>query len=209
MAMAGTSAMNGEPISATTAMRKMAARHPASARTTRTPSAIRLPMLSESGLDTCPGSRRRSRATTTAPKEAAFKAKAHVAEPSTSTEPGQGGADHPSQVELGRRQRHRGEQVTAGHEVGQHRLIRGKAHRGGQPPTKRQADELERMGVAGGRQHRQHRGAPCFGQRRDDEPAATVEAVGERAADRGEQADGDECGRRHQSRPQAAGGSGR
>ena len=97
------------------AISPMAARHPGSAMAARAPATMR---------GTMPRPRRRSRpawaactmasATTTAANDAALMPKTSRVVVGQQDQSGQGRPDDPAQVELGRRQRHRPEQILGG-----------------------------------------------------------------------------------------------
>ena len=110
--------------------------------------------------------------------------------------------DDAPEVVLRRRQRDRAGKVFDRNEVGEDRLERGEAEPGADPV----AEHDDRRGSSGGRMadreqdREQGRERGLHERRRHEQPLAR-EAVGERAADRAEERDRDERGRRDRSRP--------
>ncbi len=121
---------------------------------------------------------------------------------------GHGGPDDPAQVVLGRRQRDGTEQVLGGHQVGHHGLVGRKADGPRRPAQERQDDQRPGRVVVEAGQYRQHCGERRLSQGGEDQPASTVEPIGQCAAHRRQQADGDEARRRHQPGPSRPGRSG-
>ena len=207
--MAGTSAMNGEPIKATMPMRTMALRQPGSAAAIRAPSAMRrriFPPSPTPGLDGGEPHDRQRR------HHGTERHRVHGEDPCRRAgeehHAGQGGPDDTTHVELRRRQRHRPQQVVGGHQVGDHGLVGREAHRRGHTTEEGDHHQRPRRCMAGGGEHRQQGREACLGQRGDDEPPTAVQPVGEHPAHRGEHADGDEGGGRDRPGPQRVVGSG-
>ena len=163
--MAGTRAMNGDASRATTAIHPMAERQPGSARAARAPSTIRRtigPMpVTGSG---CGRWTSRS-ATTTAPNDRALMPKTNGVVAGQQDQAGEGRSDHPAEVVLRRRERHRAQQVLGGHEVGHHGLVGGKPDR---PRTRHRGTTgppAPRAGRGGGRPGRRGRAAKTVSAR--------------------------------------------
>ncbi len=109
-------------------------------------------------------------------------------------EPGQRRAHHPAEVELCRGQRDRAEQVFLLHQVRDHRLVGGKPDCARRPAEESERHEGGRRVVADRSEHGEDGGEEHLRQSGEDQPSPAVEAVGEDATERREEADGDERG---------------
>ncbi len=206
--MAGTRAMNGEARKATRAMSSMAARHPGSPAAARAPAASREAMADPLVGDHRPGQPDHDQGHHDGGEGDGVDAEHQAVVVTEQRQTGQCGADHPPEVELGRRQGHRAEEILFGDQVGHHGL-EGREPDGPRGPAQEgQHHQHPRRIVSGAGQHGQHGGEGHLGQGGDDEPAPPVEAVGQRAAQRGQQPDGDEGGGGHQTGPPRLVGAG-
>ena len=200
IATAGTRAMNGEPINATTAMSVIGLRQPGNRAAILAPSFRRSTIPAPVALS-CSGSRTNTSAITTAPNEMALAVKAQPADPSDESDPCQGRADHPAEVELRRRERDRCEEVLLVDEVGEHRLVGREPDRGRRPTE--EGDEGQEPGdlVTAEGERGETRCKGRLGQSRDDQPSPAIETVRECASERGEEAVREEAGRSDQTGP--------
>ena len=107
--------------------------------------------------------------------------------------PGQGRAGDAAEIELGGIERDGGQELRLGHQVRQDRLLEGPDQGGRRPLQRDQQDERGRVVVTGGHQRREHDGARRRGEVPDDEYRPPRQPVGQGAADRRQQADGQEC----------------
>ena len=102
-------------------------------------------------------------------------------------QPGQGGADDPAQVVLGRPQAHRPEQVVGADQVGGHGLDGRHGHGKGAPGQEHDRGHGGHRQPVGRGQHGQQDRQQRLEQGHPDQEAAAVEAVGERAPERPQQ----------------------
>ena len=107
----------------------------------------------------------------------------------------------PAEVELGRVERDGGQELGRRHQVGQDGLLERADQRTRRTLHGDQGDERGRAGPARRHQHGQRQRGRGRSQVADDQDRAPGQPVGQRAADRRQQADRQEPARRHQHRP--------
>ena len=199
--MAGTRAMNGEASRATTAISSMAERQPGSAAAARAPAASRAPMPVRLRGQHRLGQSDHDQGDHHGGEGGGVDAEHQAVVVGQERQAGEGRSDHPPQVELGRRQGHRTEEVLVRDQVGDHGL-EGREPDGARGPAEEgQHHQHRRRVVARGGQDGQDGGETHLGQRGDDQPPSPVEAIGHDAAQGGEESDRDEGGRSHQAGP--------